>query len=130
MYVLRGFCMLWGCKGPLTCWTPLLHLPLYGGASHVLHPHSLLPSCASVCFGNICMLYGEYFPYVGDLGVFPHLLGVLETSAHGVSICLFFYILVVHYVSHFYYSYNYYSSSYGGVFWAAICFISDCGLLP
>ena len=28
-----------GCRWPLTCWTPPLHLPLYGGASpYVLHP--------------------------------------------------------------------------------------------
>ena len=63
------------------------------------------------------------------VGVFPHLLGVLEASAHEVSLCLFLYILVVHYISHFYYSYDYYSS-YGGVFWAVICFISDHGSSP
>ena len=45
------------------------------------------------------MSYGEYFPYVGDLGGIPHLLGFLGASAHGVSMCLFLYILVVHYVS-------------------------------
>ena len=33
-------------------------------------------------------------------------------------------------MSHFYYGYDYYSSSYGGVFLAVICFISDCGPFP
>ena len=34
-----------------------------------------------------------------------------------MSICSFFYIFVVHYVSHFYYGSDYYSSGYSGIFW-------------
>ena len=75
------------------------------------------------------MSYGD-FPLCLGFGGIPYLLGVLGASAHGVSICLFLYILVAHYVSHFYYGYNYYSSIYGGVFWAVIGFISDHGSFP
>ena len=98
---------VWGCLPlgfhPLICWLP----------------------CASVCFGDIYMSYGNFSLMLGVWGV-PHLLGFLGASAHGVSICLILYILVVHYISCFYYGYNYYSS-YSGVFWAVIGFISDHG---
>ena len=120
-----------GCKGPLH----FGHLPytssVWGCLPICLHPPLIhwLP-CASVCFRDICMQYEEYFPYVGGLGGVPHLVGVFGASAHGVFICFFLYILVVYYVSHFYYRYDYYSSSYGGVFWAVICFISDHGYFP
>ena len=98
-----------------TSFTP----PLYGMPSLQFTPPFIhwLP-CASVCFGDITMLYRDYFPYVEGFG---------GTSAHGVSMCLFLYILVVHYVSCFHYGYDYYSSSYSGVFWSVICFISDHG---
>ena len=131
LYVLRGFCMLWRVvRGPLHVGHLPYTSPCMGCPPYVLHPPliSWLP-CASVCFGDICMWYGEYFPYVGSIGVFPHVLGVLGESAHGVSIC-FLNILIVHYVSHFYYGYDYYSSSYSGVLWAVICFISDHGSFP
>ena len=85
LYVLRGFCMLWGgCRGPFHGG----HLPYMldtspcmGVPPHVLHPHSLVGFPVHLCFGDICMCYGEYSPYVGDLGVFPHMLGVLGPSA-------------------------------------------------
>ena len=51
--------------------------PVWVCLSFGLHPHSSLASPCISMFGDICMLYGEYFPYVGGLGVFPHLLGVL-----------------------------------------------------
>ena len=57
------------CKGPLTCWTPHLHLPCRGyfPICFTLPLISWLP-CASVCFRDICMWYGQYFPYVGGFG--------------------------------------------------------------
>ena len=103
------------------------HLPCMGCLPMFYFPHSLVTSvCICVFWGYLHVIWG-IFPLCQGLGGVPHLLGVLEASAHGVSICFFLYILVVHYVTCFYYSYNYYSSSYGGVFWAIICFISDCG---
>ena len=110
-------------RGLLTCSTPPLHLPLYGGASLRFPPPLIywLP-CASVCFGDICMSYGDFSLILGFGGV-PHLLGFWGASAHRVSICLFLYILVLHYVPCFYCGYDCYSSSYGGVFWAVIGFI-------
>ena len=44
-----------------------------------------------------------------------------------MSICSFWYIFVVHYVSHFYYSSDYYSSSYSGIFWPVISVVSHSG---
>ena len=59
LYFLRGFCMLWGCRGLLTCWTPPLHAghPLYGGASpYVLQPHSLVGFPVHMyVLGDVCM---------------------------------------------------------------------------
>ena len=72
------------------------------------------------------MSYGDFF-FCWGLGGFPHLLGVLGGSAHGMSICSLLYIFVVCYVSCFYYGYDYYSSSYGGIFWPVMGFISNCG---
>ena len=73
-----------GCRGPLTCWTLLLHaghLPLHGSASpYVLHLHLLVGFPVHLCFGDICMCYGEYSPYVGGLGVPPY-VGVWAASA-------------------------------------------------
>ena len=76
-----------GCRGPLTCWTPPLHaghLPSMRGASPCLTPPLIgwLP-CASVCFRDICMWYGEYYPYVGGLGVFPICWGFRGISIIG-----------------------------------------------
>ena len=108
-----------------------LYLSLYGVPPLMFTPHSFIgfPVHQTVLGISVCDM-GEYFPYVGDLGGIPHLLRVLGASAHVVSMCIFLYILLVHYVSHFYYGYDYYSSNYGGVFWAVICFISDCGSFP
>ena len=55
---------IWGCL-PI-CLTP----PLIGW----------LP-CASVCLGDICMLYGEYSPYIG-VGSVPHMFWAWGASAH------------------------------------------------
>ena len=65
LYDLIGFCMLWGCKGPLTCWIP----PLYGGASPSVHtPHSFIGFPVHwhvlgipVCYmGNISLVLGVW----------------------------------------------------------------------
>ena len=76
--ILLCICMLsqasacWGCKGLLTCCIPPLHLPWMGCMSICLHPPLISwLSCTSVCFRDIYMWYGEYFHYVGGLGVFP-----------------------------------------------------------
>ena len=85
-----------GCKGPLAYWTPPLHLPLYGGVLPLgLHPHLFIgfPVHQYVLGISVCDM-GNISPFVGGFGDVPHLLGVLGTSAHGVSICLFLYILV------------------------------------
>ena len=117
-----------GCKGPLTCWTPPLHLPCIGvpPLQFTLSTYLLASLCISMFRGYLYVI-GGIFPLCWGCGGVPHLLGVLGASSHGVSICLFLYILVVHYVLHFYYGYDYYSSSYTGVFCAVICFISDHG---
>ena len=70
LYVLRCFCMLWGVvRGPLTCWTLSLHLPLYGGTSpSVCTPtHSLTSLCISMFWGYWYVIWG-FFPSVGGLG--------------------------------------------------------------
>ena len=67
-----------GCRGPLTCWTPPL---VWGVPPHVSHPLTGWLPCASTCFGDICMCYGEYSPYVGGWGMFPNMLEVLGVSA-------------------------------------------------
>ena len=98
--------------------------PLMFTPSFIGFPVHQYVSRISVCdMGNISLM-------LGIQGVVPICWGYLGASAHGVSMCLFFYILVAHCVSHFYYGYDYYSSSYGGVFWAVICFIIDHGSFP
>ena len=57
-----------------------------------------------------------FSPSVGGLGVFPISWGFWGASALEMSICSFFYIFVVHYVSCFYYGSDYSSSSYSGIF--------------
>ena len=120
--------MLWGVvRGPLH----IGHLPytsLYMGVPPLQFtpPLSCWLPCALACLGISVCYMGNISLILGVWGVL-HLLGVLGASAHGVSICLFLYILVVHYVSHFYYGYDYSFSSYSGVFLAVICFIIDCG---
>ena len=53
----------------------LLTPPLYGGASPYVYPtHSLASLCISMFWGYLYVIWG-IFPYVGDLGVFPNLLG-------------------------------------------------------
>ena len=82
--------------------------------------------CALVCSWDICMLYGDFplcwgcSPSVGGSG------GISTWDVHMLILVHF----VVCYVSHFYYGYNYYSSSYGGIFWPVINFISDHGSFP
>ena len=112
--------------------TSLTPPPVWGSMGYLpfsLHPHSLASLCIGMFHGYLYVIWG-FFPYVGGLGVFPHLLGVWGASAHEMSICLFLYIFVVHYVSHFYYGYDYYSSIYSGIFWPVISFISDHGSFP
>ena len=111
LYVLRGFCMLKGYKGPLTCWTPPLHPPVWECLPLItpLHSFSGFPVHWYVLGISLCHM-GNISHMLGVWKVFPQLLGVLGVSAHGVSICLFLY---------------YYSPNYSGVFWTVICFISD-----
>ena len=106
-----------GCMQPLTCWIPP---PVWGCLPFRLHPHSFIgfPVHHYVLGISAC-----------DMGNISLVLWVWGCS----PICWGFwglYILVDHYVSHFYYGYDYYYSSYGGVFLAVICFISDCGSFP
>ena len=117
------FYMLWGIvRGPLTHWIPPLHLPLYGVPPLQFTPLPVIHwlPCTLVCFRDIYVIWG-IFPLCLGLGGIPPSVRGFGASAHGVSICLFLYIIVVHYVSCFYNSYDYYSSSYSGVFWAIIC---------
>ena len=95
----------------------------------LLPTHLLASLCISMFQGYLYVIW-EFFPYAGVWGGVPPSVGGFGASAHGVSLCFFLYILVVHYVSHFYYGCDCYSSSYGGVFWAVIGFISDCGSFP
>ena len=114
-----------GCNGLLTCWTPPYTSPVWGCLPMSYTPnllvgfpvHLYILGISAYDMGNISLMLGVW-------KVFPNLLGFLGASAHGVSICFFLHILIVHYVSHFYYGYDYYSSNYGSVFWAVICFIS------
>ena len=93
-------CMLWkasacggGCRGPLTYWTPPLHvghLPNVVDASpYVLHPHSLVgfPACD---MGNtpLMLRFG---------GAFPHMLGFGGISTSVKLWCLAVHPLGVHY---------------------------------
>ena len=84
LYVLRGFCMLWGFKVPPYMLEPPLHLPLYGGSSpSVYTPHSFVGFPVhqhvlgiSVCYmGNIslCCRFGGCSPSVWGLGGHQHM---------------------------------------------------------
>ena len=112
LYVLRGFCMLWGVVRGLLHVRHLLYMsPCMGVSPLTFTPTQLLASlCISMFQGYLYVIWG-IFSLCVYLGVFPHLLGFFGASAHGVSMCLFLYILVGHYVSCFYYGYDYYSSS-------------------
>ena len=83
--------------------------------------------CAWVCFGDICMSYGDFSCMFGSLGVFPHLLGVPGGIITWYVHMLISVHFVVPYVSCLYYSYYCYSSSYSGIFWPVI---SDRGSFP
>ena len=67
--------------------------PVWGLPLSITPPFIHWLPYASECFGDICMSYGDFIPYVWGLGVFSHLLGVLGASAHGMTICSFLYIL-------------------------------------
>ena len=101
LYVLRGFCMLCEVVRGLLHVRHLLYTSPIGGCLPLCLPfsHSLAFLCISMLWGYLYVIWG-IFPLCWDLG--------------GVPICwgwLFLYILVVHYVSCFYYGYDYYSSS-------------------
>ena len=113
-------CICMFSKASTCCWglegaSYMLDISPCMGCPHVLQPLLIvgLPVHLYVLGISAC-----------DMGNISLMLGVWGASTHGFSICFFLYILVVHYVSHIYHSYDYYSSSYGGVFWAVICFIS------
>ena len=109
--------------------TSLTPPPIWGASPSGAPPHKVVDfPCISRFQGYWYVIWG-FFLLWGLRGV-PHLLGVLGASAHGMSICLFLYIFVVHYVSCFYYGYDYYSSSYSGIFWPVFGFISDHGSFP
>ena len=60
-----------GCKGPITCWTPPLHLPLYGCLPFGYTPtYSLASLCINTFWGYMYVIWG-FFPFVGGLEVFP-----------------------------------------------------------
>ena len=125
LYVLRGFCMLWGVvRGLLHVRYILYTSPCMGVSPLMFIPtHPLASLCIGMFWGYLYVIWGIFPLCWGFWGCSPVFWGF-----GGIS--LFLYILVVHYVSHFYYGYDYYSSSYGGVFWAVIHFISDCGSFP
>ena len=109
-----------GGKGPLTCWTLLYTSPCMEYLPFSLHPHSFISfPVHQYVWGYLYVIWG-FFPYVGGLGVFPHLLSCPYALL---------YIFVVCYVSCFY-GYDYYSSSYGGFFWPVIGFISGHCYFP
>ena len=90
--------------------------------------HSMAFLCISMFWGYLCDM-GNISLMLGSWGIplsVGHFGGI---STWGVHV-----LILVHSCSSlclmFYYSYDYYSSSYGGVFWAVICFISDCGSFP
>ena len=118
-----------GCKGPLTCWTLPLHLPCIGVPPLQFAPHSILASVYWYVLG-ILVCHMGILPLCWGFGGVPPSVGSSGGSSTGVPMCSFLYIFVVHYVSHFYHGYDYYSSSYGGIFWLVISFISDCGSFP
>ena len=96
LYVLRGFCILWGVvRGPFTCGTLPLHLPLYWGTSpSVVPPLSCWLPCASVGFRDIGMSYGEFPFCLGLVGYSPSI-----GSAGGISTCDVHILILVHFCS-------------------------------
>ena len=75
--VFWRLCMLWGCNGlPFVLGHPPLSTPV-GVASPLLHPpHSVVGSCALVCFRDISMLCGHFPSVRKGLGCFSNHLGV------------------------------------------------------
>ena len=72
-----------GCRGPLTCWIPPLHvehLPQYGGSLPIcLTPHSLVgfPVQKSACFrGYLHVIWGIFPSYCGLGGISPYVGGL------------------------------------------------------
>ena len=124
-----------GCRGPLH----VGHLPYMLDTSPCMQvpPICLTPPLIGWLSLCICMFLGISACDTGNIplmlgvwGVPPKDGGLGGDQHHWVSICFILYLLVVHYASHIYHSYDYYSSGYSGVFWALICFISDCGSFP
>ena len=76
--------------------TSLTPLPVWGASPSVYNPHSLIgyPVHGYVSGISVCLM--EIFPLCWGFGGCSHLLGVLGASAHGMSICSFLYIFVVH----------------------------------
>ena len=110
----------WGCGSLLL----FGHPHVFRCLPCVQHPDALYAYL--YVLGVICMCYGGNIPYVGGLGHIYQVFGVCH-YIHWMSIMLHL-ILVVHYVSSFYFhSYNYYSSSDCGVFWYLISIIGDHG---
>ena len=82
-------------RGPLTCWDTAFTLsPYMGCLPFRLHPHSYLGFSLHWYVLGISMFYGEYFPYVGDLGVFPIYWGFGGISTWGVHM-----LILVHFCS-------------------------------
>ena len=77
LYVLRGFCILWGVvRGALHVGHLLYSSPCMGVSPLRFPPptHLLASLCISM-FGDICMSCGDFSFMLGVLGVFPHLWG-------------------------------------------------------
>ena len=91
-----------GCKGP----PYMLDTSLTPSPCMRVPPLQFTPQlicwlpCASVCFRDICMPYGDFSLMLEFGDVPPSVGGSGGESAHGMSICSFLHIFVVHYVLH------------------------------
>ena len=87
--------MLWGCKGPLTCWTYPLHLPCMGVPPYMFYtPHSLVGFPVhlyvlgiSACeIGNISLMLGVWGGVPPSIGGF---WGHQQMGCPYASSCMF-----------------------------------------
>ena len=100
--------------------------PCMGVPPLQLHPTKLLTSLSISRFQGYWYVIWGFSPSVGVWGCSLSIGGAGGISTWDVHML----ILVVCYVSHFYYGYDYYSSSYHGIFWPVFGFISDHGSFP
>ena len=86
-------CMLWGVvMGSPLCWDTLPYITPFGGASTLLHPHSVIGSlCSGMFQGYQYVMLAFPFCQEGFGGVFPISWGV-GASALKMSISSFLYL--------------------------------------